>query len=104
MKSKTICKKKIFLSLASMTGIILSNGLIKSPFALSCLYIKGSKAEINDPFLFFHQSKKDSKDQESIQVPHLSQDNKLESNKITLNITNKIKRSALSLQVTIRQQ
>ena len=34
------------------------------------------------------QSKKDSKDQESIQVSHLSKDTKLESNKITIDITN----------------
>ena len=44
-------------------------------------------------------SKKDNKDKESInQVPQLSQDTKWESNKITINITNK------SQEVTTRQQ
>ena len=36
----------------------------------------------------YSKSKKDSKDQDN-QVPHLSQDTKWETNKITINITNK---------------
>ena len=40
--------------------------------------------------IIISKSKKDSKDQESInQLPHLSQDTKWESNKITINIISK---------------
>ena len=38
------------------------------------------------------------------QVPRLTQDTTWESNKNTINITNKSQKSALSLQVTSRQQ
>ena len=71
-----------------MPGIILSNGLIKSPFALLCPYIKGSKVEINGPFLF--KVRKTARIRNPFnQVSHLFQDTKLENNKITINITNK---------------
>ena len=41
------------------------------------------------PDIALNLSKKDSKDQESIQTPHLSKGIKWESNKITINITSK---------------
>ena len=50
-------------------------------------------------------SKKDSKGQEPKQSSTtLSQNTEWESNNITINITKRAKRSAISLQVTTRQQ
>ena len=79
---------KSYNSTSKYVGDLLN---INNPyFVLMIGQVYPTEHQLNKANFFDTESKKDSKDQESIQsITHLPQDTKWENNKITINIANK---------------